>query len=251
MVETLFILLTAHLLGDFVLQRDWMVKYKRDPRVLFIHAGQVTAVSALLLGTLDVPLLLILLVSHMVIDGLKVHAFRDDAYAFMGDQVLHIVAILGLAALFPATARDGLWLTLLPPEGEKWFVQGVTLLGGVLLCVPAGGVLIGIMIRPLLEEIGKDKQADRHDGAGYDVEGLRRGGRYIGWLERSLVMLLLLIGQPGGIGFLVAAKSILRFGEIKDSHQRKMAEYIIIGTFLSFGWALLTSYLTQRALTLW
>jgi hypothetical protein len=44
-------------------------------------------------------------------------------------------------------------------------------------------------------------------------------------------MLLLLIDQPGGIGFLFAAKSILRFGEIKDSQHRKMAEYILIGTF--------------------
>jgi hypothetical protein len=83
------------------------------------------------------------------------------------------------------------------------------------------------------------------------LEGLRKGGRYIGWLERSLVMLLLLINLPNGIGFLFAAKSILRFGEIKDSHQRKTAEYIIIGTFLSFGWALGVSYLTQQAVKLW
>jgi len=64
-------------------------------------------------------------------------------------------------------------------------------------------------------------------------------------------MLLLLINQPNGIGFLLAAKSVLRFGEIKDSSQRKMAEYIIIGTFLSFGWALLISVLTQKALKYW
>ena len=64
-------------------------------------------------------------------------------------------------------------------------------------------------------------------------------------------MLLLLINQPNGIGFLLAAKSVLRFGEIKDTSQRKMAEYIIIGTFLSFGWALLISVLTQQALKYW
>jgi hypothetical protein len=63
-------------------------------------------------------------------------------------------------------------------------------------------------------------------------------------------MLLLLIGQPNGIGLLMAAKSVLRFGEIKDPNQRKVAEYIIIGTFLSFGWALLISVLTQCVLKL-
>jgi hypothetical protein len=64
-------------------------------------------------------------------------------------------------------------------------------------------------------------------------------------------MLLVLIDQPTGIGFLIAAKSILRFGEIKEASQRKTAEYIIIGTFLSFGWALLIAVLTQKALKYW
>jgi hypothetical protein len=84
-----------------------------------------------------------------------------------------------------------------------------------------------------------------------DIAGLTQGGQYIGWLERFLVMLLLLMDQPNGIGFLIAAKSVLRFGEIKDPSQRKVAEYIIIGTFLSFGWALLISILTQKALRYW
>ena len=64
-------------------------------------------------------------------------------------------------------------------------------------------------------------------------------------------MLFLLMDQSSGIGFLIAAKSILRFGEIKDASQRKVAEYIIIGTFLSFGWALLISVLTLKALKHW
>ena len=84
-----------------------------------------------------------------------------------------------------------------------------------------------------------------------EIKGLKKGGQYIGWLERSLVMLLLLMGQAGGIGFLLAAKSILRFGDIKKAGQRKVAEYVIIGTFLSFGRALLVSALTQQAMRRW
>ena len=64
-------------------------------------------------------------------------------------------------------------------------------------------------------------------------------------------MLFLLINQPTGIGFLIAAKSILRFGEIKNASERRVAEYIIIGTFLSFGCALLISVLTQHAIQHW
>ena len=58
-------------------------------------------------------------------------------------------------------------------------------------------------------------------------------------------------GEPTGIGFLIAAKSILRFAEIKDAIQRKVAEYTIIGTFLSFGWALLIAMLMRTAVQYW
>jgi len=62
---------------------------------------------------------------------------------------------------------------------------------------------------------------------------------------------LILINQPAGVGFLITAKSILRFGDVKESHQRKLTEYVIIGTFLSFGWGLLIATITQLALKHW
>lgn len=64
-------------------------------------------------------------------------------------------------------------------------------------------------------------------------------------------MLLILMNQPAGVGFLITAKSILRFGDVKDSRSRKATEYIIIGTFMSFGWGLLVSALTQLAVRHW
>ena len=43
---------------------------------------------------------------------------------------------------------------------------------------------------------------------------LPKGGRLIGRLERAMILMLVLAGQPDGIGFLIAAKSILRFNEL-------------------------------------
>lgn len=83
------------------------------------------------------------------------------------------------------------------------------------------------------------------------LRGLPSGGRYIGWLERILVLLFVLSGYPQGIGFLIAAKSILRFGDIKNWHQRAATEYVIIGTFLSFAWAMVIAGLTQQTLQAW
>jgi len=38
---------------------------------------------------------------------------------------------------------------------------------------------------------------------------------------------------------------------VRDSSQRKLTEYIIIGTFMSFGWGLLIAVLTQLAVRHW
>jgi hypothetical protein len=39
--------------------------------------------------------------------------------------------------------------------------------------------------------------------------------------------------------FLLAAKSIFRFGDLKESKDVKLTEYILIGTLLSFGLGIL------------
>jgi hypothetical protein len=40
------------------------------------------------------------------------------------------------------------------------------------------------------------------------------------------------------VGFLLAAKSVFRFGDLKDDHDRMRTEYVLIGTLLSFGIAI-------------
>jgi hypothetical protein len=74
-------------------------------------------------------------------------------------------------------------------------------------------------------------------------QGLPRAGYWIGCLERALVLTFALLGQYQAIGFLIAAKSILRFGEVSGSkpENRKMSEYVIIGTFASLLMAILVS----------
>jgi len=240
MPSTFTAILTAHLLGDFIFQTRWMIDRKRQFGVLVLHVVVVTSLSYLLLGTLHWTILLVILQTHFIMDAIKVYALSDSLVPFLADQFVHLAVLAGLAYCFPDAANAGWWITNVTPDLSKCYLAALSLISGLILCIPAGGILIGKMIAPFACEIGGD-----------GIQGLTQGGKYIGWLERILVMLLLLINQPNGIGFLLAAKSVLRFGEIKDSSQRKMAEYIIIGTFLSFGWALLISVLTQKALKYW
>ena len=57
-------------------------------------------------------------------------------------------------------------------------------------------------------------------------------GRVIGYLERSLVFLLVITGNLGAIGLVLAAKAFARFRQLDD---RDFAEYVLIGTLLSIG----------------
>ncbi len=73
-----------------------------------------------------------------------------------------------------------------------------------------------------------------------------KGGRFLGPIERILILALGLAGQFGAIGAVVGAKSIIRFPEISRSTDRSSAaEYFLIGSGLSWGLALLLLLLAK------
>ena len=238
MYETLLALLVAHLVADFPLQPDWMVRRKRNPSVLALHGLLVAGTAALALGGLAGEVLLILVGTHLAMDAIKVYLLPNSLGSFTLDQLVHLTVIIALAVAFPGTYAQGAWATLPAAAAAAWLV-GLCLLGGTIASLMVGAIVIRKATAPFTHQLSGD------------ITGLESGGTYIGWLERALVMLLILIGQPAGVGFLITAKSILRFGDVRDSSQRKLTEYIIIGTFMSFGWGLLIAVLTQLAVRHW
>lgn len=77
-------------------------------------------------------------------------------------------------------------------------------------------------------------------------ESLNNAGKYIGMLERIFVFTFVVTGNWEGIGFLLVAKSVFRFGDLKESKDRKLTEYILIGTLLSFGMAIAVGMLVLK-----
>ena len=77
---------------------------------------------------------------------------------------------------------------------------------------------------------------------GLDANELARG-RVIGLLERTLIYFFVLHGQFGAVGFTLAAKAFTRFKELE---KRAFAEYVLIGTLLSSGLALLIAVAVRR-----
>ena len=254
MPATLLAIITGHLLGDFALPAASLATERTKVPVLALHAGIVALTTALLLGNFHLLILPAIFAAHLVFDQIK-SRIGDTIVPFLLHQLAHFTVAVILAYSFPNASAQGWW----PGVWQTWLPQYhavLCLTAGFILVVPAGGILIGKLTTPLRAEIEEsriviDQQPTRtaeDAGGDYLTEGLNNGGMYIGWLERFLTMMFILIGQPTGIGFLIAAKSILRFGEIKDSKHRKLAEYIIIGTFLSFGWALMISVLMRMTI---
>jgi hypothetical protein len=83
-----------------------------------------------------------------------------------------------------------------------------------------------------------------------ESESLANAGKYIGILERLFVFVFVVTGQWQAVGFLLAAKSVFRFGDLKESKDRKLTEYILIGTLLSFGMAILTGLVVLKLSTI-
>lgn len=237
MSETIFALLLAHALADFVFQSRRMVANKARIPVLALHIAIVTALSIAALGSLAWGVLALIAGSHLVLDVVKTRFLGDDWRMFLLDQAGHVAAILLAALFWPLAFASGFWAD--PPEPLAAFVPApflarlpdlMLIAAGLILTVRMGDFLIGKIMGPLAAHL---PDGDRDSG-------LPEGGRLIGLLERALIYLLMLTGQGAGIGFLVAAKSVLRFNTTKDD--RAMTEYVIIGTLLSFGWAMLVGW---------
>ncbi len=245
MTETFIALLFAHMLADFVLQTRWMVVNKRNPVALTAHIAVVLVMAIACTGVLH-PALFALAGVHMALDAAKAWSPWKGLGPFLADQVLHIATVVLITLWVPDLWAQGLWgavaaegdpgwmASLWPGDGESTtpvLPAVFTALSGLILATRAGGFAIGLYMEPW---------------AASSPAGLANGGRAIGNLERSLIFLLVFIGLPEGIGFLIAAKSVLRFGSVSDD--RAVSEYVIIGTLASFGWAIAASFATMWAL---
>ena len=226
LLETFTALLLAHCLADFVAQTDWMVRHKTNPGVLALHGLHVFALTALLLGG-SLALALGIALVHLAIDAVKQHLAEATLTAFLTDQAAHLATLAAAALLMPQAFATGLW----PAPGPET-LSAALILSGLILATLAGGPAVGLLMAPY-----------RIDA---ETQGLPNAGRTIGLLERALIFLMVMIGEPTGIGFLIAAKSILRFDTV--SQDRKVSEYVIIGTLASFAWALAVSYATVSAI---
>ncbi|MDE3212083.1 MAG: DUF3307 domain-containing protein [Bacteroidota bacterium] len=232
-------LLTAHFLTDFVLQpaswiRDRREKAIRSTRLIW-HVLLTALVAYGLSGRYSswwIPL--VILITHYLIDLLKAY-LPENIYTFLLDQFGHLAVLVGIWLI-----ADGEALPVLHSLEALWSSDLFWLLalGYILMTWPAG-ILIGIATAKWRNQLTMDPTRK---------EGLASAGKWIGICERMLILTFVLLHQYTAIGFLITAKSILRFGD-KDANAEKKTEYILVGTLLSFSVSVLLGILLSFALT--
>lgn len=109
-----------------------------------------------------------------------------------------------------------------------WFL----IFGALLLTTPAA-----IFIRVIIAKWIPNQQSLTN----IETTSLQDAGKFIGIIERLLIYLFVCTHHFEAVGFLLAAKSIFRFGDLKEAHDIKLTEYVLIGTLLSFGVALIVA----------
>ncbi len=235
MLKTALALVLAHLITDFLLQSDWMIRHKTRPQVLVLHVLIVASLSWALLGLPPAPgLIALIAATHLVIDAAKLRWGGGGFRPFAIDQGAHLAAIAAGAALWPGVWDAGFWPQAAAqiPELAR-APETMALAAGAIAAVPAGVYAVATLMTGVPTP---------------SAGSLPKGGRLIGKLERLVILMLILAGQPDGIGFLIAAKSILRFNELTGTADRHVSEYVIIGTLASFAWAIACGYATRGAL---
>lgn len=231
MVTLTITLLLAHILGDFILQpKHWVegkLKKKQYSKYLYFHI-LIHAVLLLFAFQLDFVTYwhgyLFIILTHLIIDIFKSTSQTEEnkRTLFFLDQLAHLLVLLLVVLVYKGDEINS----------ESIFHSKVqVLIIAVLVVTKVASILIDVFI---------SKWQIKTNPA--EEESLADAGKYIGVLERLLIFFFIVIGHWEGVGFLLAAKSIFRFGDLTKAKDRKLTEYILIGTLLSFGVAMLTGY---------
>jgi len=225
----------GHVLADYFFQTNKMAQEKNEKgfksKYLALHILIVFICSLLLsfqakfiVGAAAIAII------HYFIDGMKAVANKKPKlakYAFFVDQVLHLLTLLIVSIVF--AKYHGFEMTYNPDIPAQYLAIGIA----YLCCLKPANIVIKEIFRTAEIDVAIAKQIEA-DQLDPDDE-LPNAGKLIGILERILTLTFILTNHFEAVGFLIAAKSILRY---KDTETLK-TEYVLIGTMLSFGIAVL------------
>src|SRR5690606_10012460 len=222
--ELLLLLFIAHLCLDYFFQTDKLAKQKntigfKSP-FLYWHALVYFALAWLF--SLQISFVLaagIIAITHFLIDGFKRYLNNSKylgRYAFFIDQAAHLAILTLVVVLFDK------WYGINPSIDVSINFKYLLIITGYLVCLKPANIFIREVFKATEIQVSSDNE-------------MPNAGKVIGVLERILTLTFIIISQYSAVGFLIAAKSILRYG----NNETLKTEYVLIGTMLSFGIAVI------------
>ena len=222
-------LIIGHLVSDFFLQPMSWVNDRNThhfkAKKLYLHVLVHGVVSAVILalweysyGWQQLSTVLLstaaIMLSHYLIDIAKSYS-NKGVVPFLLDQIAHIAVIIALCIYITDNQSLIAYVSALATNPKVlWVVCGY-----LIILSPSA-----VFIRMMLERLT----------ANFSSEGsLPLAGQSIGMIERVLMLSFILLDQFAGLGFLLAAKSVFRFGDLSASKDKKLTEYVMLGTLLS------------------
>jgi hypothetical protein len=228
-------LLLSHLLGDFIWQPNSWVTDKEAKKhksiYLYFHILLHGILAAVLVWEVQfIPYAALIALTHGIIDLIKLNFQKNTTKRtwFIVDQILHLLVLTGIVFLYENKTIYMFWI-----DNRFW----ILITGFLFITKP-----ISILIKTIISVWNPENSNNDSDNS------LANAGNYIGILERLFVFCFILTGHFEAIGFLLAAKSIFRFGDLKEAKDRKLTEYVLIGTLISFGSAIITGLVVQGLL---
>jgi hypothetical protein len=225
--------LLAHLLTDFMLQPgSWIESRNRKHFLslhLYLHGLTTMLVFLLLTGFQYWPAAIVIGVTHILIDGWKSYRPKTTVY-FLVDQLLHVLVILACWYVIFLHRDDVVY------AWEKVNTRKVMVLvtAFVFVTQPAS-ILISQLTARWREQMT-------------DAVSLGNAGKWIGIIERIIILALVLNNQYETMGLLIAAKSLLRFNEANRPEIK--TEYLLIGTLISVSLAVLTGLVALKLIAI-
>ena len=224
-LELFICLVLAHLVADYVLQSNKVCKDKTEKKwksvYHYAHALIVFGLAWLAAGNVNFWwCALIIGVTHLAIDMWK--SYREENVKwFMADQLLHIAVMAGVA-LWWCSMND--WSVPMDVASDY-----LALAIAIIVCWKPANIFIKLMLKHYSVNMPEEQ------GSGFNA------GSLIGNIERWLILMFVIMQRYEAIGLLIAAKSIIRFG---DAQTRK-SEYVLAGTLMSIFIAVLVGVMVN------
>ncbi len=236
-IQILLTQLVAYCLANFIIVPSYYLTHNKrylKPKLLwpFVKGGVffffsylLTWRESFLIGS--IILSVVVTVSSMIFDR---KACSNTS--FLTGQSMQLMAMLIVIPAFAGWTTYSTVLTSLSIWSGNVEILWVAL--AFLLCLGPANVAI----RFILNSYDLIPNSDKG-------ESLVRAGRFIGNVERVITLTLVLSNQFAAIGLFMAAKSVLRLKE----NDFRTSEYVLVGTLLSFGIAIVLGIFSVRVIS--